>query len=357
MYLNNYFIVGPGSGSANTWFQIDANQSIYATGNLKDSDKDGTLNGSPTTVSWYRGMGTILATPWSDVTKNNPVPTAATAFRLVTSRSGALPYNALDSLVWSQVRSLGKAGQIYTSQTGTGLANNGYGTLLGGTKDVDSDNDGMPDFWERAMGSDPAVDDAMTIGNDGYALVEVYANWLGTLHARAQNNAAVDVELAGFTQGFQSVSPTYTVANAAKGSVSVSGHVARFTPTSGAKGSGTFDFTVKGNDGTSWTGTVSILCEPGSTTAVREGRLPGMSGAASASVTWLDPEGRVRLRQVQLLDESDPRPIVPAGLSGLAIAQVGFAGRAPRSIRLFGTSPRVALPSNISESVASRRRP
>jgi hypothetical protein len=336
--VNNYFIEGPGSGSANTWFQIDANQSIYANGNLKDANKDGALNGSATTVSWYSGTGTSLSAPWSDVTKNNPVLTPATAFRLVTSRCGALPYNTLDSLIWSQVRSIGKAGKIYTSQTETGLSNNGYGTIAGGTKNVDTDNDGMPDFWEKAMGSDPAADDAMELGSDGYASVEQYANWLGTLHARVPNNAAVDVDLAAFTQGFQSVSPTYAVAGASKGSVTVSGHVARFVPTAGATGLGSFDFTVKGNDGTSWTGTVSTLCEPGSTTLTRGGRIREPSGMAPATVTWLDPMGRMLLRQVQTLDPQGPRPIVPKTLAGLVVARVEFDGQAPGSIRLIGTS-------------------
>jgi hypothetical protein len=337
--VNNYFIVGPSSASADTWFQIDANQSIYASGNLKDSNKDGVLNGSATTVSWYSGTGTILTAPWSTVTTSNPLYTAATAFRLVTSRAGVLPYNTLDSLIWSQVGSVGTAGQMYTSQTQTGLSNNGYGTIASGTKPVDADNDGMPDFWEKAMGSNPAKDDAMTIGSDGYALIEGYLNWLGTLHARAQNNAAVDVDLTTFTQGFQSVSPTYTVTNATKGTVSISGHVARFTPTTGVTGLGSFDFTVKGGDGTSWTATVSILCELGTTMLDRDGRIPGTVGVAPASVTWLDPQGRLLLRQVQQLDAADPRPIVPAGMSGVHVVQVSFAGQSPRSIRLLGVAP------------------
>jgi len=336
--VNNYFIVGPGSASADTWYQIDANQSIYASGNLKDGNKDGVLNGTATNVSWYNGTGTILTAPWSTVTTSNPIYTPATAFRLVTSRTGALPYSTLDSLIWSQVRSVGTAGQIYTSQTQTGLSNNGYGTIAGGTKPADADNDGMPDFWEQAMGSDPAKDDAMTIGSDGYALIEGYLNWLGTLHARAQNNAGVDVDLVAFTQGFQSVSPTYTVANALKGTVSVSGHVARFTPTAGVTGLGSFDFTVKGGDGTSWTGTVSVLLEPG-TTKIRDPEIPGTSGVASASVAWLDAQGRVLSRETQMLDQQNPRPSAPARLHGLGIATVTFPGEAPRSIRVLSVVP------------------
>jgi hypothetical protein len=262
--VNNYFILGPGSGSANTWFQVDAAQSIYASGNLRDADKDGTLNGTATAVSWYNGTGTILGSAWSTVTKTNPVYSPATAFRLVTSRAGTLPYDAMDSLIWKQVNSLGKEGKIYTSQTETGLSNNGYGTISGGTLPTDSDNDGMPDFWEAAMGSDPAKDDAMTIGSDGYAKIEKYLNWLGTNHARVLKNGSVDIDLLAFNQGFKPVSPTFGVANATGGTASVQADkkTARFAPTANTTGLASFAFTVKGSDGTEYTGSVSVLVEP-----------------------------------------------------------------------------------------------
>lgn len=263
--VNNYFILSTASGSANTWFQIDANQSIHASGNLRDADKDGTLDGTPTSVSWYSGTGTILASPWSTVTTGNPILTPATAFRLVASRAGTLPYDAMDSLVWRQINSLGKEGRIYTSQTETGLPNNGYGTIAGGTRPTDSDNDGMPDFWEKALGSDPAKDDAMAIGADGYAKIERYLNWLGAIHARVPKDGSVDIDLLASNQGFKSVSPAFTVADATKGTATMQSdrRTVRFVPASDAAGLGSFAFTVKGSDGTSYTGSVSVLVEPG----------------------------------------------------------------------------------------------
>ena len=42
--LNNYFVFGPAStGTDNTWYQVDKNQAIYYAGNLKDTNRDGTL--------------------------------------------------------------------------------------------------------------------------------------------------------------------------------------------------------------------------------------------------------------------------------------------------------------------------
>ena len=56
--LNNYFIFGPAStGTDNTWYQVDKNQAIYYAGNLKDTNRDGTLNGAATTPYWYQGEG------------------------------------------------------------------------------------------------------------------------------------------------------------------------------------------------------------------------------------------------------------------------------------------------------------
>lgn len=267
--VNNYFIYGP-SSSGNTWYQIDKNQSIHYSGNLLDTDKNGALSGATTTPYWYQGTGTVLSAPWSTVTSANPIYTAASAFRIVTSRTGTLPVDQMDSLVWSQVNTLGKgtAGQgagtagpssLYTSQTGTGLGNNGYGVIRTGTKAADTDNDGMPDYWETAMGSNLSKDDAMTIGTDGYALIEQYINWLGDMHAQAGASGYADVDLRAFTQGFQGVAPTYTVANASKGTAALqsNGYTARFTPS--ASGVGSFQFTVKGSDATTWTGTVYVL--------------------------------------------------------------------------------------------------
>ena len=56
---------------------------------------------------------------------------------------------------------------LYTSQAQTGLDNNGYGLIRSGNKDLDTDNDGMPDYWEKANGSDVNVNDAMQIASDG----------------------------------------------------------------------------------------------------------------------------------------------------------------------------------------------
>jgi len=345
--VGNYFVYGPAT-SGNTWFQVDKNQSIYYNGNLQDSDKDGALTGKTTTPYWYQGEGTVLTAPWSTVTSGNPVYSAATAFRLVTSQSGALPYDQLDSLIWGQVATMGKGADgpgagtagpssLYTSQAQTGLGNNGYGTILAGTKATDTDNDGMPDFWEKATGSNVSKDDAMTIGSDSYALIEGYINWLATPHARVVNSGTVDIDLLAYTQGFKSVAPTFTVTNPVKGTVTLlaNGHTVRFAPTTGTTGLGSFAYTVNGSDATSWTGSVSVLVESGTTTGLDDGGF-AQTGATQACVVWTDLQGRVLLREVQQLDRHNPQPIAPQIIPGLYFAQVRFQGMAPVMVRRLG---------------------
>lgn len=275
--LNNYFIFGPAStGTDNTWYQVDKNQSIYYAGNLKDTNRNGVLDGAATTPYWYQGEGTVLTSPWStETTARTPLSTLSAA-RVAMSQAGTLPRDPIDALIISQVMTLGMGttglgantvgpdGALYTSQAQTGLPNNGYGAIAGGTRPTDSDNDGMPDTWESATGSNPATNDAMTKAADGYALLERYVNWLAVPHATSTAGAAVDVDLSAYTLGFSRVSPSFVVSGPQNGSVALQGdgHTARFQPGSGFRGVSSFSFTVTGSDGSSYTSEVLVVAAP-----------------------------------------------------------------------------------------------
>ncbi|HEU5396458.1 MAG TPA: autotransporter-associated beta strand repeat-containing protein, partial [Verrucomicrobiae bacterium] len=276
--VNNYFVAGPASGSNFPWYQVDTNQTFYYTGNLYDGNSDGTLNGSTTApVSYQLGNAVLPSSPspLSPVTTNIPAYSAATAFRYCVSQSGALPRDQLDNLVISQVKTLGNGatgtgagtagpdGSLYTSQTQTGLGNSGYGVISGAIGPTDTDNDGMPDYWELAVGlNDQSASDATTIGASGYANIERYFNWLGDLHALTSTNTAVDVDLWQYTSGFTNVSPAYAVNNASNGVVSLTnGHLAHFIPNTGFSGLASFQFSVTTPD-SSYTDTVAVLVTP-----------------------------------------------------------------------------------------------
>jgi autotransporter-associated beta strand protein len=273
--VNNYFIAGPASGSDFPWYQVDNNQSIFYTGNLYDFDSDGTLSGSITTPYWYQGGGTVLSAPWSSITTNVPIYSTASAYRIAVSQAGALPRDPIDDLVISQVKTLGNGttgtgtgtvgpnGSLYTSQTQTGLGNNGYGTINGGIPATDSDLDGMPDYWEITVGLSPTSNDAMTIAADGYANLEHYLNWLADPHALTVTNTSVDVDLWQYTSGFTNASPVYSVNNASNGVVTITNsHIAHFTPTTDYFGLGSFQFSVLASDGSGYTNTVTVAIVP-----------------------------------------------------------------------------------------------
>ena len=251
--LNNYFIFGPAStGTDNTWFQVDMNQSIYASGNLKDTNLNGVLDGATTTPYWYQGTGTVLTSPWSTETTETPALGAASAARVAISEAGTLPRDPIDALIIGQVMTLGKGttgggantvgpgSALYTSQSETGLPNNGYGSIAGGTRPTDTDNDGMPDVWESANGSNVNANDAMTKAADGYVLVEHYINWLAGPHAQTAAGASVSFDLASYAAGF-STSRRATRSRARKTERSrwqADKHTAQFQPTAGFHGMG-----------------------------------------------------------------------------------------------------------------------
>lgn len=289
--VNNYFVGGPSSGSTdNTWFQVDKNQSIYYSGNMKDRNKDGILNGAETTPYWYQGTGTVLSSPWSSVTKQLPTVSAATAFRMVSSMGGARPVDPMDALVWSQVESVGKAGTMYTTHTQTGLDNNGFGTIKGGDKPTDSDGDGMPDYWESAMNLNNSKDDAMAIASSGYANIEEYINWLGALHEQTDANTDLVVDLSTYTSGWKAITASFKVSDAVNGSVTLNGTKATFSPNANFYGLGSFNFIVTGNDGTNYTATINVLVLKGGDVVLGPPSLTKQGGGSSSQSIYAGSE-------------------------------------------------------------------
>jgi len=81
--------------------------------------------------------------------------------------------------VVADVTALGRSGDLWAHQSSTGLVNSGYGTLAGGSRPADSDNDGMPDAWETRYGTNPGVADSTgDVDHTGYTNIEKYINGL-----------------------------------------------------------------------------------------------------------------------------------------------------------------------------------
>jgi hypothetical protein len=176
--VGNYFIAGPSTSNASdAFFQVN-NQPIFNSGNLLDANADGTLNGAPLGSP---GGAVVLSAAWSAGTAAIPTTSAAAAYAAVIAGAGAsLHRDQVDALVIGDVASLGATGHLWTSQSQTGLANSGYGTLTGGVAPTDTDGDGMPDAWERRYGLDPnsAADANGDFDHTGYTNIEKYIDGL-----------------------------------------------------------------------------------------------------------------------------------------------------------------------------------
>jgi autotransporter-associated beta strand protein len=285
--VNNYFIGGPATGSGgNTWYQIDNNQSMYYTGNLKDTNDDGVLNGSNTVpLPGYQGGGTMLASPWSPTYTNailvaTGTMSAANAVIYNNSLAGVLPHDELDALVISQVKTLGKGttgkgvgttgpdGGLYTSQAQTGLSNNGYGTITGGAAPLDTDRDGMPDDWEYAKTGNSAISLSGTaIAASGYTNVEDYLSWAAQPHAFVAKNTStqptsVAIDLSKYADGFPA-SATYTTSNVTGGTLTAgtASYLVTFVPAINTSGTASFKFSVS-NGSYTLNNTYGILVSP-----------------------------------------------------------------------------------------------
>lgn len=299
--IGNYFISTNAKGRAFDRARLDRNGqpnfSLYLRDNLFDGNANGVLDG--------------VNTGWSMVGSNNvvqltaPVPQSAgvpvsiddplTAYKKIVSNVGPLRLEAnpnrplrdefadilIDNLL-QQRRHRVRAGAL----SGTGASNGGYGVLLSRPAPVDTDRDGIPDYWENAVGLNPLVASynlpVPTVGGlvaeptlfpaqtpAGYTYLEEYLHFKAIPHAAMEQNTAgrptsLEIDLRRYTRGF-SDSPVYTIQNLVGGSVVQSGPggaVVTFVPTAGTIGRAKFDFTVVDAEGSRWTRSFGILITP-----------------------------------------------------------------------------------------------
>ncbi len=164
-----------------------------------------------------------------------------------------------------------------------GLGNGGFGTLKSAPAPVDRDHDGMPDEWETALGTNPAVDDhnetlpasggfikELTFFPSrtpaGYTRLEEYLHFLAIPHGfvasrTAEKPSSIEIDLKKFTSGF-SKSPAFKISAASGGTVTLGGAgacIATFQPDPGHVGRAKFDFTVTDAEGSSWTQTCALM--------------------------------------------------------------------------------------------------
>ncbi len=188
-----------------------------------------------------------------------------TALKLAISDVGTSQRrDSVDERLMLELQSGGILGETISSEYAAPMS--GPGIIRNGPTPLDTDQDGMPDFWENGTGSNPNVADnnSASPSGSGYTRLEDYLNWLAEPHGLATNNATCEIELRQFTRGFTNYSPVFTVANATNGTVSLvaGGMRARFTPTAGFTGPAGFMFTVTDSDGSTLTRQFNLFFTP-----------------------------------------------------------------------------------------------
>lgn len=174
---DNLFIKGPAGGST-PFSRGSSTFHLYADGNYYDSNADGTLDPYLIPESEYSGGPDFQDAPY-----NYPELQAYNAPELIDSmlyNIGAnLPYrDPLDWFLIKQVVSLGTEGNLISAESQNSIGIPTSWNIWQGTERADSDNDGIPDVWEAANGTDSNKNDAMDIASNGYTNIENYINSL-----------------------------------------------------------------------------------------------------------------------------------------------------------------------------------
>jgi autotransporter-associated beta strand protein len=171
----NLFVNGP-AGSGNACTSGNSGFHIYADDNWQDRNKDGVFNPYLIPESEYGGGPDFQSKPY-----NFPELEIVAAKDLVTESlptvGASLPYrDYVDYYMVEEFMSFGTKGALISTETVLPYGVPSSWTVYQGEKRVDTDGDGMPDAWEKANGTDPNKDDAMTIAANGYANIENYIN-------------------------------------------------------------------------------------------------------------------------------------------------------------------------------------
>lgn len=307
-FINNYY--KPGAGSTHFYAltmnhedNFGGSQRAYFTGNVMPGRFDESTqtngrrsivsNGVPTptyetfvdapffdsfvtTQSAYEAYKRVL----SDVGANRPIDTQDT--RIITETlNGTFTYRG-----------------SYTNKPGFPDSQDDVGgwedyPTVTRPADYDSDNDGMPDWWEELKGlnKNSAPGDFSEANadpdNDGYTNLEDFLNWLAVPNVEVHKNGSVSIDLSQLTRGY-TASPVHTVSAAQNGTVSIAadGKTATFTPTADFSGLASFDFGVTDAEASSMSGTINIRVLPNAAPPTIATQPASQSVDAGGSVTF-----------------------------------------------------------------------
>ncbi|MDA3879116.1 MAG: fibronectin type III domain-containing protein [Prolixibacteraceae bacterium] len=174
--IGNYFIAGPSSSLNGYLTRTTDRFMMYPEDNWLDDNKDGELNGRELVAANgdYK-TATIMDSPWDYPGVNKVLSAQEAVEHIIDNAGSSMARDEVDKLLINQLKSFGTEGKIINTEEENGIEGN-VGAIVGGNYPKDTDNDGMPDAWEDANGTDKNVKDAAEIGADGYANIERYIN-------------------------------------------------------------------------------------------------------------------------------------------------------------------------------------
>lgn len=187
-FLGNYYIRGNNNGT--TVFkggdsaENPTATKIFHSGNLYDGNKNGVADGTPVTNSQFTDRRLIVSEAF-DIAGTGAVDSAAVALQRVLDYGGAnwQSRNPIEERVVQSVRN--GTGNVINDLTGAVHAAEWANVMSQTTATTrganwDTDQDGMPDYWELKHGLDPAVAGHNgDFDDDGYTDLEEYINELG----------------------------------------------------------------------------------------------------------------------------------------------------------------------------------
>ena len=168
----NLFINGPSGGGA-AFTVGNGNFHFYGNDNWQDRTADGVFN--PVAVTDYSAsdrQSTPYNYPSLKLTNGKELLT-----EILPAVGASLPYRDMtDCYMVDEVMSFGKKGELIANESTLPYGIPSSWQVYAGEARTDTDKDGMPDWWEKANGTNYAKDDAMAIAANGYANIENYIN-------------------------------------------------------------------------------------------------------------------------------------------------------------------------------------
>ena len=290
-YVNNYYKMGPDT-KLTKLFSMDhegvgvGTQRAYVSGNIR-VNKNGTLSQDRLNDTYVANGSVDYATFVDEpfFPSYATIHSAEDAFKIVLSDVGCNSpeidnhdIRMIDETLNGTTSTIGWHSQL------RGIIDRESESTEGGfaglniieesrPADFDTDQDGMPDWWEALVGSDKAApDNNADPDRDGYTLLEDYLNWLAETHRILGTNAQETITLQSLFAGFDK-SPAYTaeVVSGTATAVVSDGQLLIQTVSAGLTA---IDVTVTDSEGSTMTRRVNVAALDNGTVGIQDVETP-----------------------------------------------------------------------------------